>query len=92
MPKLKKLSGKEVISILNQFGFEVIDQRGSHVKLRRTKDNFKQTLLIPNHKEIDTGTLRANCQTSREIYFYRRIAKTLLYITNDSKRISGKSS
>ncbi len=59
MPKLKKLSGKEVISILNQFGFEVINQRGSHVKLRRTTDNFKQTLLIPNHKEIDTGTLRA---------------------------------
>jgi len=59
MPKLKKLSGKEVISILNHFGFEVINQRGSHVKLRRTKDNFKQTLLIPNHKEIDTGTLRA---------------------------------
>ncbi|MDZ4711956.1 MAG: type II toxin-antitoxin system HicA family toxin [bacterium] len=59
MPKLKKLSGKEVISILNQFDFKVINQRGSHVKLRRTKDNFKQTLLIPNHKEIDTGTLRA---------------------------------
>ncbi|MFZ1322615.1 MAG: type II toxin-antitoxin system HicA family toxin [Ignavibacteria bacterium] len=59
MPKLKKLSGKEVISILNQFGFEVINQRGSHIKLRRIKDNFKQTLLIPNHKEIDTGTLRA---------------------------------
>ncbi|MBK8552081.1 MAG: type II toxin-antitoxin system HicA family toxin [Ignavibacteria bacterium] len=59
MPKLKKLSGKEVISILNQFGFEVINQRGSHIKLRRIKDNLKQTLLIPNHKEIDTGTLRA---------------------------------
>lgn len=59
MPKLKKLSGKEVIYILNQFGFELINQRGSHVKLRRMKENSKQTLLIPNHKEIDTGTLRA---------------------------------
>jgi len=59
MPKLKKLSGKEVISILNQFGFVLINQRGSHVKLRRTKDSLKETLLIPNHKEIDTGTLRA---------------------------------
>jgi predicted RNA binding protein YcfA (HicA-like mRNA interferase family) len=59
MPKLKKLSGKDVISILNQFGFEEINQRGSHIKLRRNKDETKQTLLIPNHKEIDTGTLRA---------------------------------
>jgi len=59
MPKLKKLSGKEVISILNQFGFEVINQRGSYVKLRRIREDMKQTLLIPNHKVIDTGTLRA---------------------------------
>lgn len=59
MPKLKNLSGKDVISILNQFGFEVINQRGSHIKLRRMKEDSKQTLLIPNHKEIDTGTLRA---------------------------------
>ena len=59
MPKLKKFSGKEVISILNLFGFEVINQRGSHVKLRRITEDMKQTLLIPNHKEIDTGTLRA---------------------------------
>ncbi|MBV6480256.1 MAG: hypothetical protein HGGPFJEG_03113 [Ignavibacteria bacterium] len=59
MSKLKKLSGKEVISILNQFGFKVINQRGSHIKIRRVIDDSKQTLLIPNHKEIDTGTLRA---------------------------------
>ncbi|MCB0726183.1 MAG: type II toxin-antitoxin system HicA family toxin [Ignavibacteria bacterium] len=59
MSKLKKLSGKDVISILNLFGFDVINQKGSHVKLRRFKENMKQTLLIPNHKEIDTGTLRA---------------------------------
>lgn len=59
MPKLKKLSGRDVISILNQFGFEVLNQGGSHIKLRRVKDDLKQTLLIPNHKEIDTGTLRA---------------------------------
>lgn len=59
MPKLKKLSGAEVVSIFNKFGFVVITQRGSHVKLRRVVENNKQTLLIPNHKEIDTGTLRA---------------------------------
>ncbi|HHT9146041.1 MAG TPA: type II toxin-antitoxin system HicA family toxin [Candidatus Wunengus sp. YC61] len=34
-PKLKRLSGKEVISILNKFGFTSHSQKGSHVKLRR---------------------------------------------------------
>ena len=60
MPKLKLLSGKEVIKIFSKFGFEIISQRGSHVKLRRIlKDGTKQTLTIPIHDELDKGTLKA---------------------------------
>ncbi len=59
-PKLQRLSGDEVISIFKQFGFEVISQRGSHVKIRRiTESGEKQTLTIPSHKELDTGTVKA---------------------------------
>ncbi|MBI5048161.1 MAG: type II toxin-antitoxin system HicA family toxin [Deltaproteobacteria bacterium] len=59
-PKLKRLSGKEVLSILSKFGFSVHSQRGSHVKLRRTSPSGeKQTLTIVMHDELDTGTLRA---------------------------------
>lgn len=59
-PKLKRLSGKEVISILSKFGFSVHSQKGSHVKLRRTLPSGEiQTLTIPMHDELDTGTLRA---------------------------------
>ena len=60
MPKLRFLSGREVVKILSQFGFKVISQRGSHVKLRRIlSDGTKQTLTIPLHEELDRGTLRA---------------------------------
>ena len=59
MPKFKKLSGKEVVSIFKKFGFEVFNQKGSHVKLRRIKNASKEILIIPNHKELDTGTTRA---------------------------------
>lgn len=59
-PKFKHLSGNEVVSIFKEFGFEVFSQRGSHVKLRRISiHNERQTLVVPNHKEIDVGTLRA---------------------------------
>jgi predicted RNA binding protein YcfA (HicA-like mRNA interferase family) len=34
MPRLKRLSGVEVIKILEKFGFEVHSQRGDHVKMR----------------------------------------------------------
>lgn len=60
MPSLRRLSGREVIRIFESFGFEVISQQGSHVKLRRETGDFgRQTLVVPNHPEIDTGTLRS---------------------------------
>ncbi len=59
MPKLKVLSSKDIIKILESFDFEVVSQKGSHVKLRRILKETKQTLTIPDHKELDKGTIRA---------------------------------
>ena len=59
MPRLKVLSGEEIVKILKSFGFEIVAQKGSHIKMRREKSGLKQTLTIPNHKEIDRGTLKA---------------------------------
>lgn len=59
MPKLPILSGAEVIKILEKgFGFEFVSQKGSHIKLRKVVDNQTITTVIPNHKELMTGTLR----------------------------------
>ncbi|MBI3466109.1 MAG: type II toxin-antitoxin system HicA family toxin [Planctomycetes bacterium] len=58
--KLRRLSGQNVVSILEKFGFGVLSQRGSHAKLRRTAPGGeKQTLVVPLHKQIDAGTLQA---------------------------------
>jgi predicted RNA binding protein YcfA (HicA-like mRNA interferase family) len=59
MPKLRRLSGQEVVGILRQFGFVLVSQRGSHMKLKRVMNGDSQVLTIPAHAEIDTGTLRA---------------------------------
>jgi predicted RNA binding protein YcfA (HicA-like mRNA interferase family) len=60
MPKLRTLSGNEVLGILAEFGFQPFSQRGSHSKVRRIIGQGQtQTLTIPNHKEIDRGTLHA---------------------------------
>ncbi|MEK7553384.1 MAG: type II toxin-antitoxin system HicA family toxin [Patescibacteria group bacterium] len=60
MPKLKNLSGEELIKIFLNFNFIVAAQKGSHIKLARIqKDGVKQTLTIPNHLEMDKGTLKA---------------------------------
>lgn len=59
MPKLKQLAGSDIIKIFRKYGFYVVAQKGSHVKLRRDSDMGKQVLTIPDHKIIDKGTLRA---------------------------------
>jgi predicted RNA binding protein YcfA (HicA-like mRNA interferase family) len=58
MPKPKTLSGGDIVRIFATFGFEVASQRGSHIKLRRVlPSGAKQTLTVPNHRELDRGTV-----------------------------------
>ena len=59
MPRLKVLSGENLIKIFESFNFVILSQKGSHVKLRRIINSRHQTLTIPNHTEIDKGTLKA---------------------------------
>lgn len=57
--KLRKLSGHDLVATFEQFGFTVIGQKGSHIKMRRMLISGTETLLIPAHTEIPKGTLRA---------------------------------
>jgi predicted RNA binding protein YcfA (HicA-like mRNA interferase family) len=59
MPGLKTLSGKQIISILAQFGFRITGQNGSHVKLCRYVPDSVEVLMIPLHKELNRGTSHA---------------------------------
>jgi len=60
MPKLRTLSGRDLLRIFSAFGFQPSTPRGSHVKLRRlSPEGTKQTLTIVLHDELDRGTLRA---------------------------------
>ena len=55
--KLPILSGHEVIKILSKQGFGVAMQRGSHIILVKESSTGKRAVVVPNHKEIDRGTL-----------------------------------
>ena len=58
MSKLPQVSGKDTIKALQKIGFVLNSQKGSHVKLVRLKNNQRQTVIIPMHKNIKKGTLR----------------------------------
>ena len=53
MPSLPVVSGNEAVHALQRLGFTVIRQRGSHIILSKGS----QGSVVPNHREIKTGTL-----------------------------------
>jgi len=55
--KLPVISGAACVRALEKAGFAVYRQRGSHITLVRTEPRAQTT--VPNHKELDRGTLRA---------------------------------
>ncbi len=60
MPRLKRLTSREVLSILRGFGFEVSKMCGSHAKLVRiTATGERQTLTVPLHPQLPVGTVQA---------------------------------
>ena len=57
MSTLPRLSGRECVKALEKGGFYFKRQEGSHIVLR-WDDPFAQ-VVVPDHKELDRGTLRA---------------------------------
>ncbi|WP_133512578.1 type II toxin-antitoxin system HicA family toxin [Candidatus Thiosymbion oneisti] len=57
MSGLPRISGRDCVKALGRVGFHLKRQHGSHMILRRD-DPFTQ-VVVPNHKELDRGTLRA---------------------------------
>jgi predicted RNA binding protein YcfA (HicA-like mRNA interferase family) len=57
MSNLPRIFGRECVKALSTVGFHFKRQEGSHIILRRD-DPFAQ-VVVPDHKELDRGTLRA---------------------------------
>ena len=58
MPKLPVISAQVLIKVLLRIGFEIVSQRGSHIKLLREIGRKTQMVIVPNHKILKPGTLR----------------------------------
>jgi predicted RNA binding protein YcfA (HicA-like mRNA interferase family) len=56
-PLLPLLSGREVVSIFETFGWQVARQRGSHIVM--IKAGEIATLSIPDYEEVARVTLRS---------------------------------
>lgn len=58
MSELPRVSGRTAVKALGKVGYLQDRQRGSHIILRKTTSPFRR-IVVPDHKEISSGTLRA---------------------------------
>ena len=63
MPRLKRLTSREILRLLGGFGFEVASMRGSHAKLVRVplggKSGQREILVVPVRGQMALGTVHA---------------------------------
>ena len=55
--KYPVLKPNEIINTLKKLGFEVVSQKGSHIKLKKDGKESK-IAIVPNHYEVAKGTLK----------------------------------
>jgi predicted RNA binding protein YcfA (HicA-like mRNA interferase family) len=67
----RNVGGEELAKRLSAFGYRVVRQRGSHMRLERVSEEGMHGLTIPKHKPLRLGTLHSilkdvaeHCKTS----------------------------
>ena len=57
MPKLPQVSGDDVVLLLRSLGYQVVRQRGSHIRLQRATPLGEHGITVPAHRVLAKGTL-----------------------------------
>jgi predicted RNA binding protein YcfA (HicA-like mRNA interferase family) len=57
--RLKPESFREIKRRLERAGFVEASQKGSHVKFVRRRRHVVDTVIVPNKREVPTGTLHS---------------------------------
>jgi predicted RNA binding protein YcfA (HicA-like mRNA interferase family) len=53
----RDLSGHELAKLLRRYGYEIVRQTGSHLRLRSMLRGFPHQITIPAHDPMKVGTM-----------------------------------
>ncbi len=53
----RDMGGEELAALLGRYGYKIIRQTGSHMRLTSTSKGFEHHITIPRHKPLRVGTL-----------------------------------
>lgn len=75
----RDVDADDLIKVLMRYGYVVIRQTGSHIRLSQKTIEGEHAITIPNHKPIKIGTLQSIakdvCQNNKidVNYFYEQL-------------------
>jgi predicted RNA binding protein YcfA (HicA-like mRNA interferase family) len=76
MPKIPRdISGDELSKLLRKYGYEVVRQTGSHIRLVSKYQDTEHKITIPNHNPIKISTLN---NILNDVSEYLKIPKQIL--------------
>ncbi|EHQ29978.1 type II toxin-antitoxin system HicA family toxin [Mucilaginibacter paludis] len=55
----RNFSGRDLVKLLSRYGYEVVRQNGSHIRLTLKDKKGSHHITIPNHDPLKIGTLSA---------------------------------
>ena len=55
--KLPQVSARNLLRLLEKLGYQIIRQRGSHIRLRKITKAGEHNITVPRHRTIAKGTL-----------------------------------
>ena len=58
-PRLPVISGDDLVRVLRKFSYEIVRQKGSHVRLRNEGNPKRLPVTVPLHRELARGTLKS---------------------------------
>lgn len=56
--RLPIVSGEDVAKTLSKIGYQVVRQKGSHLRLRDPSNSSHKPITLPLHRELKPGLLR----------------------------------
>ena len=58
MPKIPRdISGREMAKLIKIYGYNIVKEKGSHIRLLSNIKDSEHKITIPDHKQIKIGTL-----------------------------------
>lgn len=76
MPRLRELSGQQVLDTLIDFGYMVASQDGRHLKMKKTVGrDVARTLTFPMMQELDKLVLTAIFHEARQYVSEERLRR-----------------